>query len=114
MCSAIIWICARGDIATLPATGEARPDQDRSNPLAGSIDPVNPVYIYKIEQIHAVDAVANGESNRPRSALEIKKSEFCRRCGLVKDRFNIAPERTEGCLNCYPKRTTVYPGLLSL
>ncbi len=30
---------------------------------------MNPVYIYKIEQIHAVDGIADGDSNQPRSAL---------------------------------------------
>jgi predicted N-acetyltransferase YhbS len=36
---------------------------------AGSVDPVNPVYTNKIEQIHAVDGIAGGDSNQPRSAL---------------------------------------------
>ncbi len=36
----------------------------------GSIEPVNPVYIYKVEQIHAVDGIADGDSHQPRSALE--------------------------------------------
>jgi hypothetical protein len=35
----------------------------------GSIDPVNPVSIDKVEQIHAVDGIADGDSNQPRSAL---------------------------------------------
>ena len=37
----------------------------------GPIDPVNPVYIYKVEQIHAVDGIADGDSNQPRSALGV-------------------------------------------
>ncbi len=37
--------------------------------IAGSVDPVNPVYTSKVEQIHAVDGIADGESNQPRSAL---------------------------------------------
>ncbi len=41
---------------------------DRTH-IVGSIDPVNPVYIYKVEQIHAVDGIAEGDSNQPRSAL---------------------------------------------
>ncbi len=35
---------------------------DRTH-IAGSIDPVNPVYINKVEQIHAVDGIADGDSN---------------------------------------------------
>ena len=38
-------------------------------PRAASIDPVNPVTINKLEQIHVVDGIADGDSNRPRSAL---------------------------------------------
>ncbi len=34
----------------------------------GAIDP-DPVYINKVEQIHAVDGIADGDSNQPRSAL---------------------------------------------
>ncbi len=34
----------------------------------GSINP-DPVYIDKVEQIHAVDGIADGDSNQPRSAL---------------------------------------------
>ncbi len=30
---------------------------------------MNPVYIYKVEQIHAVDGIADGDSQQPRSAL---------------------------------------------
>ncbi|MEE8499973.1 MAG: hypothetical protein V3S27_05305, partial [Kiloniellales bacterium] len=41
---------------------------DRTH-IVGSIDPVNPVYIYKVEQIHAVDGIADGDSHQPRSAL---------------------------------------------
>ena len=41
---------------------------DRTH-IAGSINPVNPVYINKVEQIHAVDGIADGDSNPPRSAL---------------------------------------------
>ena len=41
---------------------------DRTH-IAGSINPVNPVYIYKAEQIHAVDGIADGDPNQPRSAL---------------------------------------------
>jgi hypothetical protein len=41
---------------------------DRTH-IAGSIDPVNPVYTYKVEQIHAADGIADGDSNQPRSAL---------------------------------------------
>ncbi len=36
----------------------------------GSIDPVNPVYTDKVEQIHAVDGIADGDSHQPRSALD--------------------------------------------
>jgi len=41
---------------------------DRTH-IAGSVDPVNPVDISKVEQIHAVDGIADGDSNQPRSAL---------------------------------------------
>ncbi len=41
---------------------------DRAH-VAGSIDPVNPVYTNKVEQIHAVDGIADGDSHQPRSAL---------------------------------------------
>ncbi len=30
---------------------------------------MNPIYIDKLEQIHAVDGIADGDSNQPRSAL---------------------------------------------
>ncbi len=30
--------------------------------MPGSIDPVNPAYAYKVEQIHAVDGIADGDS----------------------------------------------------
>ncbi len=43
---------------------------DRTH-IVGSIDPVNPVYIYKVEQIHAVDGIADGDSHQPRSALDL-------------------------------------------
>ncbi len=36
----------------------------------GPIEPVNPVYIYKVEQIHTVDGIADGDSHQPRSALD--------------------------------------------
>ncbi|MCH8926043.1 MAG: CHASE domain-containing protein, partial [Proteobacteria bacterium] len=42
---------------------------DRTH-IVGSIDPVNPVTINEGEQIHAVDGLADGDSNQPRSALE--------------------------------------------
>ena len=47
-------------------------DRIRIDPthIVGWIDPVNPVYIYKVEQIHAVDGIAGGDSHQPRSALE--------------------------------------------
>ncbi len=41
---------------------------DRTH-IVGSIDPVNPVYTYEVEQIHAVDGIADGDSQQPRSAL---------------------------------------------
>ncbi len=41
---------------------------DRTRDL-GSIDPVNPVTINSGRQIHAVDGIAVGNSNRPGSAL---------------------------------------------
>ncbi len=62
-----------------------RPDRiriDRTH-IVGSIDPVNPVYIYKVEQIHAVDGIADGDSHQPRSALG--------------ERPNPAPFRPRGC-----------------
>ena len=37
--------------------------------IAGSVDPVSPVYTSKVEQIHAVDGIADGDSHQPRSAL---------------------------------------------
>ena len=43
---------------------------DRTH-IVGSIDPVTPVYIYKVEQIHAVDGIADGGSHQPRSALGV-------------------------------------------
>ncbi|MEE9209086.1 MAG: hypothetical protein V3U23_01440, partial [Kiloniellales bacterium] len=42
---------------------------DRTH-IVGSIDPVNPVYTHKVEQIHAVDGIADGDSHQPRSALD--------------------------------------------
>ena len=42
---------------------------DRTH-IVGSIDSVNPVYTYKVEQIHAIDGIADGDSNQPRSALD--------------------------------------------
>ncbi len=44
---------------------------DRSH-IVGSIDPVNPVYTYTVEQIHVVDGIADGDSQQPRSALEAR------------------------------------------
>ena len=41
---------------------------DRTHTV-GSINPVSPIYINKVEQIHAVDGIADGDSHRPRSAL---------------------------------------------
>ncbi len=41
---------------------------DRTH-IAGSLDPVNPVYTNEVEQIHAVDGIADGDSNQLRSAL---------------------------------------------
>ena len=40
---------------------------DRTH-IVGSIDPVNPVYIYKVEQI-GLGGIADGDSHQPRSAL---------------------------------------------
>ena len=40
---------------------------DRTH-IVGSIDPVNPVYTYEVEQI-GVDGIADGDSHQPRSAL---------------------------------------------
>ena len=40
---------------------------DRTH-IVGSIDPVNPVYTYNVEQI-GVDGIADGDSHQPRSAL---------------------------------------------
>ncbi len=37
---------------------------DRTH-IVCSIDPVNPVYIYKVEQIHAVDGIAVGDPINP-------------------------------------------------
>ncbi len=42
---------------------------DRTH-IVGPIEPVNPVYIYKVEQIHTVDGIADGDSHQPRSALD--------------------------------------------
>ncbi len=50
-------------------SSSARPDRDRSSPLAGSIVPVNPAYNYRVEPIHPVDGIADADSNQPRSAL---------------------------------------------
>ncbi len=41
---------------------------DRTH-IAGPIDPVIPVYINKVEQIHAVGGIADGDSDQSRSAL---------------------------------------------
>ncbi len=41
---------------------------DRTD-IAGSIDPVNPVTIYNVEQTHAVDGIADGDSHQPRFVL---------------------------------------------
>ena len=42
---------------------------DRTH-IVASIDPVNPVYIHKVEQFYAVDGIAGGDSDQPRFALE--------------------------------------------
>ncbi len=52
---------------------------DRTHAV-GSINPVNPVYLHSVEQIHAVDRIAVGDSNQPRSAL--------RSSGFGKSRFH--------------------------
>ncbi len=44
--------------------------------IVGSVDPVNPVYTKKVEQIHAVDGIADGDSHQPRSALETVSQGF--------------------------------------
>jgi len=45
-----------------------RPDQDRSNPLLGFDRSCESGLAYRVEQIHAVDGIAHGDSHRPRSA----------------------------------------------
>ncbi len=47
-----------------PAWCLARIRIDRID-IVGSIDSVNPVYIDKLEQIHAVDGIAVGDSINP-------------------------------------------------
>ena len=62
----------RGTMMPLPPA-PSRLDRirfDRTH-IVGSIDPVNPVYIYKVEQIQAVDGIADGDSHQPRSALSV-------------------------------------------
>ena len=54
--------------ATVPGIGLDRIRIDRTR-IAGSIDPVNPVAINRVDRIHAVDGIAVGDSNQPRSAL---------------------------------------------
>ena len=48
--------------------------------IVGSIDPVNPVYICKVEQIHAADGIADGDSHQPRSALAASAAADRQRC----------------------------------
>jgi hypothetical protein len=48
--------------------GRVKPDQDRPNPLERSIDP-DPVYINRVEPIHAVDGIAGGDSHQPPDLL---------------------------------------------
>ena len=77
---------------------------DRTH-IVGPIDPVNPVYKYKVEQIHAVDGIADGDSNQPRSALAT-----C--CGVIrtaqKPIVGIPLVRicAEGGLTRFPTATT--------
>ncbi len=54
-----LWVCSG-------ALDRVRIDRTQ---IVGSIDTVNPVYINSVEQIHAVDRIAGGDSNQPRSAL---------------------------------------------
>ena len=45
----------------------------------GSIDPVNSVYTYKVERIHAVEGIAAGDSEQPRPGLvrlRVSRSKF--------------------------------------
>ncbi len=49
-----------------PPLDRIRTDRTRD---PGSIGPVNPLYTNKVEQIRAVDRIAVGDSNQPRSAL---------------------------------------------
>ena len=56
------------DEAVLGAVPPDRIRIDRTHEM-GSINPVNPVCIYRLEQIHAVNGIAGGDSQRPRSAL---------------------------------------------
>ncbi len=76
---------------------------DRTH-IVGSIDPVNPVYIYKVEQIHAVDGIAHGDSHQPRSALDridpvnpvtiYKLEQSHGRCWDRRRRFQATPIRS--------------------
>ena len=52
----------------IPSSALDRIGIDQSH-VAGSIDPVSPAIINKVEQIRAVDEIADGDSNQPRSAL---------------------------------------------
>ncbi len=77
----------------------ARPGQDRSNPLAGSIDPVTPVDIYIVEQIHAVDGIADSDSDQPRSAPGARENWHRARAAAIAravDRQIHAPESRRG------------------
>ncbi len=52
---------------------------DRTH-IVGSIDPVNPVYICKVEQIHAADGIADGDSHQPRTVLAASAAADRQRC----------------------------------
>ncbi len=85
-----------GSLDTWPAPPEAD-DQAAAAASYGDIDqigfdPVNPVTINKVEQIHAVDRIADGDSIQPRSALaaiiRLQSTEI-ERLALENDRLAV-------------------------
>ena len=67
----------------------ARPDRDRSTPPRGFDRSRESGLAYRVEQIHAVDGIAHGDSHRPRPALASHVFGAYQRCNFF--RFHILP-----------------------
>ncbi len=52
---------------------------------------MNPVYINKVEQIHAVDEIADGDSNQPRSALVPARKPAAARAAAQENGGGVRP-----------------------